>query len=327
MFQELISFSSIATGLLGLFVIVILTYSYKSNELVNIHLVIIFFVISFRFIANGIFQIYNLVAFDFNVLKPFYLLIIPSFYLYFKSLSKDYKLLHHKDLYHTIFPFTMVFLTFGQEYFSFLNNRSVSLVQFISVIVFIAFYLGKSFYVIYRDLWKRNNLPNGLDKRHNLIKKWVVFIFILISLLSFRLLSSLIVEKTSNLQWSGTTFSIFANVLWIIIFGKILSSPEILYGIPKLEERVSNYMNEIKINHSLWNLFTPEVKNLQDSNLKSIIHTKIEVYISDIEYFICDTHPFRDPNLSFKDIAGELNIPISHLAYVFKYHCKVSYVE
>jgi AraC-like DNA-binding protein len=140
-------------------------------------------------------------------------------------------------------------------------------------------------------------------------------------------LSSLIVEKTSNLQWSGTTFSIFANVLWIIIFGKILSSPEILYGIPKLEERVSNYMNEIKINHSLWNLFTPEVKNLQDSNLKSIIHTKIEVYIYDIEYFICDTHPFRDPNLSFKDIAGELNIPISHLAYVFKYHCKVSYVE
>lgn len=39
----------------------------------------------------------------------------------------------------------------------------------------------------------------------------------------------------------------------------------------------------------------------------------------DIQNYISCAHPLRDPNFSLKEIAKELNIPSSHLAYIFKF--------
>lgn len=47
----------------------------------------------------------------------------------------------------------------------------------------------------------------------------------------------------------------------------------------------------------------------------------------DIQNYITCAHPLRDPNFSLKEMAIELNIPKSHLAYIFKYHCKFPFVE
>ena len=93
---------------------------------------------------------------------------------------------------------------------------------------------------------------------------------------------------------------LFAVVLWLIIYIKILINTEILYGYPKLEEKLAIQNNTI-LNLGVWELASPEVTNLQDQKLTIGIETKITPYIQEMEDFINTNHPFRDPNFSIKD--------------------------
>jgi AraC-like DNA-binding protein len=292
-------------------------------------LVIIISITSLRFIVQGSFAILN--QFDYNIklglLNPLFLIVIPSFYLYFKSLIEDYKHLHFKDLYHAIFPLANVLLSLSQRYYPAMDNKYVNIFQFVAIIAFFLFYLLRSFYVLYTNLWKAKKIEFTSNKHYQLINNWTRFLFLFISLLSFRLLISLIIERTTNLQLSGFSFFLIALVFWGIIFGKILSNPEILYGLPKLEARLNNYSKPINISYSIWDLSNPSITNLQDSKLKDNIMVKIEPYIIDVEIFIESFHPFRDSGFNINNLAKELNIPSSHLAYIFKYHCKVPFVE
>jgi YesN/AraC family two-component response regulator len=119
---------------------------------------------------------------------------------------------------------------------------------------------------------------------------------------------------------------LFAIVLWLIIYIKILIHPEILYGYPKLEEKLTK-QNKTILNLGVWKLAPTEITNLQDQKLTIGIETKMTPYIQEMEDFINTNHPFRDPNFSIKDLSITLNIPTSHLAYIFKYHCNKPFVE
>lgn len=329
MFDQFINYTSIALGVLGLFIIALMLFSYKSNTLVNIHLVFIISLASLRFIVQGGFSILNQNEYNMKLglLKPIFLIAIPSFYLYFKSLIKDYKHLHFKDLYHAIFPLANILLSLSQRYYPAMDNKYVNIFQFVAVIAFILFYLLYTFYFLYINLWKGNNLEITSNKHYQLINNWTRFLFLFISLLCFRLLFSLIFERTLNLQLTGYSFFLIPLILWGIIFGKILSNPEILYGLPKLEARLNNYSKPINISYSIWDLSNPAITNLQDSKLKNSIMVKIKPYIIDVEIYIESFHPFRDSGFNINNLARELNIPSSHLAYIFKYHCKVPFVE
>ena len=108
----------ILVGILGLFVISLMLFSYRSNVFVNIYLVIIFILCSVRNITIGLFEIT-----DFNsilpskFISPIYLIVIPSLYLYFKSLLKDYKRIYKKDLIHLVYPVLNLVLNLCQTYF------------------------------------------------------------------------------------------------------------------------------------------------------------------------------------------------------------------
>ena len=39
------------------------------------------------------------------------------------------------------------------------------------------------------------------------------------------------------------------------------------------------------------------------------------------------THTFRNSELTLDDIANTLNIPISHINFIFKYHCNESFTD
>ena len=109
---------------------------------------------------------------------------------------------------------------------------------------------------------------------------------------------------------------------------KVLTTPEILFGFPKLIERVSFHSSEAQIiNIDIWNLAHPYVTNIQDLKLTPIINTKLEAYVAEIEQFVHTHHSFRDSKYTLKHLATDINIPSSHLTYVIKYHCKLSYVE
>lgn len=81
------------------------------------------------------------------------------------------------------------------------------------------------------------------------------------------------------------------------------------------------------VSSSIWQLSIPKITNLQDQKLTTGIENKIMLHAQDIEGFINSSHPFRDPNFSIKELSITLNIPTSHLAYIFKYHCTMPFVE
>ncbi|WP_157757651.1 helix-turn-helix domain-containing protein [Pseudalgibacter alginicilyticus] len=167
-----------------------------------------------------------------------------------------------------------------------------------------------------------------IEKRHfQLIKNWTLFLFIISVLLFIRILYSISLEKISDRLFQGKSYSSLTLIPWLFIYGKILISPEILYGYPKLKKRVAYLQNQVTLNDHIWVFDSINISNLQDKKLSSTIEERILPYISDIENYVNKEHPFRDSKLTFSDFAKTINIPASHLNYIFKYHSVVTYVE
>jgi len=332
MLQFLGSFFFIAVGLLGLLTVLLLLFSYKYNILTNVYLVIIFTIVSLRFIYKGIYEISQNQFFEITFKWPnsVFLLIIPCFYLYFKSLlnnNNNNKRYDYKDLLHFIYPIINIFFLIIQRKHLILTQDIKVIFQFSTVIFIIAVYLILSFQLLDRKLWKNNKLKLTLGKHYHLIKSWTQFFYIICILLACRLLFSFYLGNNSFEKLSGFSFLIIGTVLWLIVFIKILAHPEILHGLPKLEEKLAEFEKNITINSAIWKLSNVEITNIQDQKLTMSIENKITSYIQDIDDFINDTHPYRDPNFSIKELSITLHIPTSHLAYIFKYHCTMPFVE
>ena len=328
MLHSLIDLSLIVIGLLGLLVTVLLLFSYKSNPWTNIYLVLILTISSFRLIHRGIFEIYQpfILETTFKWLNPIYLIIIPCFYLYFKLLLNN-KQNSYKDLLHFIYPIINILFVVILKKDILLIEGIPNFIQFWRTIFFIAIYLILSFQLLNNKLWKNNNLKLTSDKHYPLIKSWAKFFYVIAFLLVFRLLFSLYLENHSTEKLSGFSLILFSIVLWLVIFIKILIHPGILYGFPKLEEKLSEYHNNTSINSAIWQLSTTEITNLQDQKLTTGIENKIIPYAQDIEDLTSTTQPFRNPNFSIKELSITLCIPTSHLTYLFKYHCTMPFVE
>jgi AraC-like DNA-binding protein len=328
MLQFLVNFSFIAIGLLGLLTLLLLLLSYKHNILTNVYLLIIFTIVSLRFIYKGIYEIYQNQFFEITFKWPnsIFLLIVPCFYLYFKTLLNNNKRYNYKDLLHFIYPIINIFFLVIQRKYLILTKDTTFIFQF-GILFVIVMYLILSFQLLNRKLWKNNNLRLTLGKHYHLIKSWTQFFYIICVLSTFRLLLSFYSGNNFFEKLSGFSYIIFSIVLWLIVFIKILAHPEILHGLPKLEEKLAEFEKNITINSAIWKLPTVEITNIQDQKLTISIEKKITPYIQDIDNFINATHPFRDPNFSIKELSITLHIPTSHLAYIFKYHCIMPFVE
>lgn len=320
--------SLIFIGLLGLFVISLMLFSYRSNIFVNIYLVIVFILCSTRNIIIGISEItdpHSLLTS--RHISPLYLIVVPALYLYFKSLVKDYKHIHSKGLIHFLYPVLNFALNLGQEFFPALNAQYVENIRFVSLIIFILFYSILSFKILYYSLWKKYS-SKFIEKRHyHLIKNWTLFLFVISSLLFLRILYALSFEKISDELFRAKSHSFLVIIPWLLIYGKILISPEILYGYPKLKMRVAKFQNQVQVDNPIWIFNLKHISNIQDKKLSDSIKERVLPYINDIENFVNKDYPFRSNKFSFSDLAKALNVPTSHLNYIFKYHAVVAFVE
>tara|TARA_R110002049_G_scaffold90686_2_gene227089 strand:- start:3738 stop:4835 length:1098 start_codon:yes stop_codon:yes gene_type:complete len=295
---------------------------------VNIYLVIAFVLCSVRNILNGLFEITDAsTLLTSKHISPLYLIVVPALYLYFKSLVKDLKRINKPDLIHFVYPILNFALNIGQEFFPALNKQSVENIRFASLIVFILFYSILSFNVLFNSLWKRGT-SKFIEKRHyQLIKNWTLFLFVISSFLFLRILYSISFEKISDELFRAKSYSSLVIIPWFLIYGKILISPEILYGYPKLKKRIAKIQNQVNINEHIWVFDSISISNLQDKKLSSNIEQRVLPYISDIENYVNKERPFKNPKFSFADFAKAINVPASHLNYIFKYHSVVTFVE
>ncbi|MGM5469255.1 helix-turn-helix domain-containing protein [Flavobacteriaceae bacterium LMO-SS05] len=319
----------ILVGILGLFVISLMLFSYRSNKLVNIYLAVIFIICSFRNILIGLPEVTSISKLILvpKYISPIFLIVVPCLFLYFKSLVQDYKRIYKRDVLHFLYPLLNLLLNLGQEYFPVLKNQSIENIRFVSLMAFFIVYLILSFNFLYSNLWKQG-ISKSVDTRHYyLIKNWTLFLFTISTFLFLRILYSIYSEKISNELIQAQNHSYIVIIPWLLIYGKILVNPEILYGYPKLEKTLMKAQKMASVNNDVWVYDLANISNLQDKSISCNIKNIVLPYISNIEHFVNKKHPFRNSKFSLADLAKSLNMPVSHIHYIFKYHAVVSFVE
>tara|TARA_B110000967_G_C18821091_1_gene528737 strand:- start:133 stop:1290 length:1158 start_codon:yes stop_codon:yes gene_type:complete len=317
---------SIVVGFVGLLVTCILIFSKTSNKYVNIYLALVLFIVSMRSIHGGFSENYNLmyVDIDFKRLIPLYIIVIPLSYLYFESLLIDRIHIKNKVSLHFLLPiFLVIFSTFQNKFKLLEPALFYSIFSFILISILL-FYIIKNSFLFFVFL---KNKSSTSEKHFNLINKWVSFIYIIFIIGSIRLIVSMYFDFERSQKGFGNISNFFKNCVLLFLFVKLLISPEILFGYPRLKDRLFAFDKDLIFNYEIWSIKEVATSSRQDSKLSQLMNTKIESYLNEIEQFIINENPFRSPKYTVSDLAKNLSIPSSHLAYIFKYYCKMSFVE
>jgi AraC-like DNA-binding protein len=332
------SFLFLFTGIIGVITLSLMVRSYKSNPFCNFFLVLIISVISFRFLLHGSYKfgLQTVLNPDIGVYSIFYLIIIPCFYLYYKYLILQNKPYNFKDLKHVVFILALFFINANET----IENSFIfyygAMTNFFFIGIFILFYLILTFTFLSKKIWFRKNLL--LNSKHfNLVKKWTLYLFTINTLVGALLLVSLYTEANKGSDLTGKSMASFLLLFWLFMFFKILTSPEILFGLPILnrtllkfndsliEKKEAETFNENISNN--WVLETEGNKNSQDKRLQENIRVNIVSYIKEVDNLSIKKVIFRSSKISQNDIAEILGVPTSHIVYLFKYHSKISFSE
>jgi len=253
----------------------------------------------------------------------------PLLYLYFSNLVNDHKTIKIKELAHIIVP-PLIFLFFFYIKEHYLKNDFliIAKIVFISAIVWNLFYAFASYKLLQDKVWKRNSDILIINQQNKIIKQWTQLLFSLFVLMFLRFLISILFVKGG--QWFAIQNNLLwlSGLIWIGMFLKILYSPDFLYGYEEFQNKIKEYKKHNIIFNNIW-IMEPSktVTNLQDAVLKKKINSQIENYILGIEYKAVNTNLFFTKNLQIDDVAHKLNIPKSHLLYVFKYHASISFAD
>lgn len=322
----IVYFFYLFVGVLGLVTTSIIFIQYKSNRTINLYLILLFSIISIRFILETVFYFYKNLIPNFPY-SPFYSIIIPLFHLYIKNIianSKQHKL---RELWHLVFPFILSFGNLLNNHYLFLGKYSVVILNLI-FISYAIIYLFVGFLLLKKNVWNRNSKIQIIDVQNNLLRKWTLFLFILYIAISMRLLMTLFFDMINSSFSAGKNQLWISGILWSIIFIKILITPEILFGYNALYKKISEQKKSLFLLSEIW-LFSvkKEIKNQQHGLLKDKIYPELTKYLKDIEYLALIENCFRKPKTSATEIAKKLEIPNSHFKFIFKYHSKVSYSE
>ncbi len=319
------------SALLGYIIVFITLKNSKYNKILNSFLLFIIFISSTIKLIAGIGEIYN----D-NYFKTLYLkiniyitLFVPCFYLYFKYLIRNQKQFIIKDLLHVIFLLLAIVereLLILDRIVGFKVHYFFS--QFVAIYSLV--YLLMIFLLLKKNVWNKKATLTFVNSQNNLIKKWTIVLFIVIIAFIFRFhivyYKEYLYLDPSDINYSLKYLWVVSSV-WILLFIIILSNPEILYGYHILKEESTKTIEDSQSNN-YWNIKSKvKIKNSQDRLLKEKINPKIENYLFELNAILYRNNYFTNPKFSMKDLALVLNIPSSHLKFIFKYHSKLSFSD
>lgn len=313
-------------GLLGLITTTIVFIQHKSNRTINLYLILLFCLISIRFLLETIFYFYKNLIPNFSYF-PFFIIIIPLFHLYIKNIIANTKQYRLKELWHFVFPLVLSFGNLLNNYYYFLGKYSVVILNIIFV-VYAIIYLVIDFLLLKKNVWNRNSKIQIIDVQNNLLRKWTLFLFVLYIAISIRLILTLFFDLLNSSFSAGKNQLWISGILWIIIFVKILITPEILFGYNALYKKINEQKKlDLSLNE-IWILIEKtNFKNHQDEILKVKIYDDLINNLKNIERLAFEEKSFRKAKTSATEFAKKLEIPKSHLNFIFKYHCKITFTE
>lgn len=319
----------IITGILGLLTTFLIFGSYKSNRMMNLYIILLILIISLRHLIIGITYFMSDASLKdtFYTYSNFAAVVIPLFYLYFKNLANHNKDFDSKELLHFIFPISFfVCIILVNEFL--LLTRTLEILFYTIFFIYALYYTVLCYQLLKAAIWIQKMENKVIKKQNELIKKWTLFLFIAITLITLRLLVSIILKTFHEEQIKGLSHQWVSSAIWLFILLKILISPEILYGYDVLYQKINENRNTDLVLNELWDT-SPNtiVNNSQHLVLKEKIEKNIVSYIEQIEKISFEYKLFRNPDMKLSDLANKLNIPKSHISYLFKYHCSISFSE
>lgn len=229
----------ILLGFLHIMVAIIALLSYRSNKYVNIFLIILLLIGALKSFSIGL----NLneknifISNNFSWVRLALIFVVPSSYLYIKTVIENKPEASFKDIIHFIYPIIWSIVVLLQSLYVFVPSNLWQTVRLINISSFIFFYIMISL-VLLRDFYKIRNQDSNKIIHFDSVKNWVATVFIFMTLLEIRAL----VHLYFNLENNGGFFfvvSIALNLLFLffLIF-KIILSPELLFGYSKLKTAI-----------------------------------------------------------------------------------------
>ena len=313
----------LATSIIVGVAIFIIVINFKSNRIVNVYFVIV------TIIAFGS---YLLLSFN-NLISPIPniilnyralgIIVFPSFYLYFKKLQLDVKGFSIQDGVHFVLP--IVIAIFNLLFFD--EKSLYPLPGKLVICALMLFYLIKSFGIVKSVNTVDTNSNNAKEKSNEHIRKWMLFFMTIVFLGVLRLILTIITDHYFD------TLSLGENHLWLfaivlnVLFLTFLANPKLLFGIDKLDALVNDFSYVHLDSLSLFNKQRiKKVKSKKDLKLKEIVNSNLLLYLKKIQEGI-ENNIFRNKNITLTGLSAKLNIPQSHLYFVFKYHSPLGFFE
>ncbi len=227
--MDFIKIIYLITSILGLTIVFIVSNRYKKNIHINLYIILIFILVSFRFLVYGIFDYSNLQAFVKQINIFIFINVSPLIYLYFKKLSDPKPFNLKNDAPHILMAFLLfIFINFGLQYSD--NPFSLRL-RFILLIFYNLFYLFISLKQLKRHVWHKKFNIVILKKQNSYIRKWtyILVLFYIIVLLTY-IFQFLFLKLNLWHNEYNPKFLWITALIWIILYLKILYSPEFLFG-------------------------------------------------------------------------------------------------
>ena len=314
------------TSLLGS-IIVVISLLYRNNIYVNTYLSLYFFLGSLRFLM---FALNSVIINEPNIADyAFTTLAWPLLFLYFKSLSYNKQVINLKsDLKHLVLPIFLFILVCFKSY---LREDVVITLTKLGVPIVTIYTLGYCFWsysLLKNNLWKKKNTFKPLQKKDIAIRKWSKFLFFLFTLILIRFLVNPIINQELKFFSTNNNFLAFGALMWIVVYVKLLTSPEFLFGYEVFQDKINKYKIDFIVFDNQWNkTITDEITNKKDLVLKETINSKYIEYIETIEHISQNNKLFFKQGIKVTDLANKMKIPKSHVVFIFKYYSKINFTE
>ena len=317
------------TALLGFITLLLIGFRYKTNKQSNFYFIVFLFLSSLRFLS---YALIDFVPFLLPIHKlielAFTLPAWPLLYLYFKKLADNSPVFKRMELLHLVIP-SLTFLLFClKPYFTAEAFVTGVKIGFIVAILLNVSYCFASYSLLKNKVWKRSSDILVVNQQNTIIKQWTKFLYVLLILILIRFFITLALNN-GNFWLGNQNSSLWISALiWIGLYAKILYSPEFLYGYDLIQSKIKEYHKHNIIFDNIWTIqTTKQVVNLQDLVLKEKMASKTASYIVSIEHLALYTNLFLSENFRTIDLANKLNIPKSHILYLFKYHASISFAD
>jgi len=321
--MEIIQYLYLTGGILGS-VCVLKLYNLKKNvEIINNYFIALIAILTIRQ--------FNCLM-EYNINEEFFINEYPTsifnftlfivLYLLVNSLVKPKK--ENKYTYSKyIIALALLYLTVNVILILTKNHINIYklLIDFIysAGICYINFKLIRSFY-----LNEKSNLNFIL-----ITANWQI-ILILLSLFIplknlLQLLNYILDENTVLIYKYQPLTSVISIIMFVYLLIQISTIIKKLENENRAKNEITDFIEKIEL---MWKYKIEDAKlNPAEIEINKRISTKIEYYINKINTIDLENNILLKKGATINDLAIDLKIPKSHMAFIFKYNCKISFVS